>query len=265
MSTIQIIELYFYCGDDDDDDDDDGPSMWIWWLSRWTLFQRAHAQPAASHMAWADGDFMKCWTLGLRRKNRNDYSSSRMSLRMVWLPRSHQRALNGKQGYIYMYSYEEGRLQNLTWKIKSTANCDVTVIKIVTWILSLACAAEPFINEVLLMLFWRPLYLNLWSTFVALFSLLTKRMWLLSKLVPEFISSWDHSKHRSFLGFPQTHHLHQRIPTFLGSWRITLAIFNGQNQSSGDRDVLSIFCQTLTASKMPTSVKPPVCTAGFLL
>ena len=26
MSTIQIIELYFYC-----DDGDDGPSMWIWW------------------------------------------------------------------------------------------------------------------------------------------------------------------------------------------------------------------------------------------
>lgn len=64
-----------------------------------------------------------------QEKNRNDYSSSRMSLRMVWLLRSHQRALNGKQGYIYMYSYGEGRLQNLTWKRKSTANCDVTVIK----------------------------------------------------------------------------------------------------------------------------------------
>lgn len=38
------------------------------------------------------------------------------------------------------------------YKMKSTANCDVTVINMVAWILSLACAAEPFLNEVLLML-----------------------------------------------------------------------------------------------------------------
>lgn len=48
MSTIQIIELYFYC----DDDDDDGPSMWILWLSRWTLSKEhmLNQQPLMRHV-----------------------------------------------------------------------------------------------------------------------------------------------------------------------------------------------------------------------
>lgn len=71
-------------------------------------------------------------------------------------------------------------------ELKLTANCDV--IQTVPWILSLACAAEPFLNEVLAVILKTFVLKPVINVCSFILTVITKEMWLLSKLVPDCFS-----------------------------------------------------------------------------
>lgn len=71
-------------------------------------------------------------------------------------------------------------------ELKLTANCDV--IQTVPWILFLACAAEPFLNEVLAVILKAFVLKPVINVCSFILTVITKEMWLLSKLVPDCFS-----------------------------------------------------------------------------
>lgn len=71
-------------------------------------------------------------------------------------------------------------------ELKLTANCEV--IQTVPWILSLACAAEPFLNEVLAVILKTFVLKPVINVCSFILTVITKEMWLLSKLVPDCFS-----------------------------------------------------------------------------
>lgn len=89
----------------------------------------------------------------------------------------HQRALKQR---------EEGEFTRYDFKytIKFLLRCHFHEYCGLDSVLGLCCWSYFFEMRLSWCFLWRPLYFSLWSTFVALFLLLTKGMWLLSSVVP---------------------------------------------------------------------------------
>lgn len=129
----------------------------------------------------------KCGTEG--KRNKKYCNGSWMSLRTTWLQRCHQRTLQRrkKSMFTFIYKYRYVKAGYKIWlELKLTANCDV--IQTVPWILSLACAAEPFLNEVLAVILKTFVLKPVINVCSFILTVITKEMWLLSKLVPDCFS-----------------------------------------------------------------------------
>lgn len=168
MSTSQSLELYFYC--------DDGPSMWVWWLKINRLKEHTLNQ-------------QQCVSVGLRGKEIKNI------IMVVGCPSgppdykdvTKEHYKGEKKVCLHLYINIYMRAGYKIWlELKLTANCDV--IQTVPWILSLACAAEPFLNEVLAVILKTFVLKPVINVCSFILTVITKEMWLLSKLVPDCFS-----------------------------------------------------------------------------